>query len=216
MSKYAVVDLEMCNVPRSRRHLFNCANELIQIGAVLLDDNLEIVDTFQTYISPEFGILDSFIENLTGITPDDLRDAPKAQEALRAFGEWLPEDVTFVSWSNNDERQIRKEMEAKGIVNPKVNRGKEFWTDCQIMFADKLTTRKHYRLSEALVIADIDFDENIHNALIDAQNTALLFAKLTLTPDFELIDGFVAEGEEAETLTCNPFAEFFKRYGYVS
>ena len=216
MSKYAVVDLEMCSVPRSMQELFNCRNELIQIGAVLLDENLEITDTFQTYISPEFGRLTPFIENLTGITAADLEGAPKAAEALEAFGNWLPEDVTFVSWSDNDERQIRKEMEAKDICNPRVNRGKECWVDCQIMFADKLETRKHYRLSEALVLANIDFDENIHNALIDAQNTALLFSRLTLDPDFELIEGFVAEGEESESLTYNPFADFFKKYGYVS
>ena len=216
MSKYAVVDLEMCSVPRSMQEVFNCKNELIQIGAVLLDENLEITDTFQTYIAPEFGHLTPFIENLTGITAADLEGAPKAAEAFELFGNWLPDDVTFVSWSDNDERQIRKEMEAKGICNPRVNKGKECWTDCQIMFADKLETGKHYRLSEALVLANIDFDENIHNALIDAQNTALLFARLTLDPDFELIEGFVAEGEESESLTYNPFADFFKKYGYVS
>lgn len=216
MSNYVVVDLEMCNVPKGKREFFNCTSELIQIGAVLLDENLEISDSFLTYISPEFGVLDSFIEKLTGITNENLKDAPKAKEALEAFSNWLPEDVIFVSWSENDERQLRKEAEAKGICVPKVNKGKEFWTDCQIMFAEKLETRKHYRLSEALVIANIDFDEHIHDALIDAQNTALLFAKLKLNPDFELIAGFVAEGEECETLTFNPFAQFFEKYGYVS
>ena len=38
MCKYVIVDLEMCNVPSGeRREWLNCNNEIIQIGAVLLD-----------------------------------------------------------------------------------------------------------------------------------------------------------------------------------
>ena len=39
-------------------------------------------------------------------------------------------------------------------------------------------TQKVYRLSEALAITDIFYDENAHNALVDAQNTADLFVKM--------------------------------------
>ena len=65
--KYVIIDLEMCNVPRSKRSKkYCCRNEIIEIGAALIDENLKIVDTFQTYVSPEFGVLDDFINNLTG------------------------------------------------------------------------------------------------------------------------------------------------------
>ena len=43
MSSYVVVDLEMCRVPKGMiREMFGSGNELIQIGAVLLDDSLEM------------------------------------------------------------------------------------------------------------------------------------------------------------------------------
>lgn len=54
MSSYIIMDLEMCRTPKGtkRDNLF-LKNELIQIGAVLLDDNYEEVDTFMTYVSPQ-------------------------------------------------------------------------------------------------------------------------------------------------------------------
>ena len=36
---------------------------------------------------------------------------------------------------------------------------------------------KKYKLSEALSIADISYDDGAHDALVDAKNTARLFAK---------------------------------------
>ena len=62
MSKYVIVDLEMCNVPKGiKRDAYNWRNELIQIGAVVVDEALNITDEFMTLVSPEFGVIDNFI-----------------------------------------------------------------------------------------------------------------------------------------------------------
>ena len=51
MNQYVVVDLEMCKVHYSnRKKEFHGANETIQIGAVLLNENYEVVDEFNTYV----------------------------------------------------------------------------------------------------------------------------------------------------------------------
>ena len=47
MSKYVVYDLEMCKVPKGvKREEFGCRQELIQIGAVLLDEEYNTIDSF--------------------------------------------------------------------------------------------------------------------------------------------------------------------------
>ena len=98
MGKYVVYDLEMCRVPRGeKRELFGARQELIQIGAVLLDDAYDQVDTFMTFATPRFGELDEFIQNLTGITPADLADAPSTEEALESFLAWIPDDAVLES-----------------------------------------------------------------------------------------------------------------------
>ena len=179
MCNYAVVDLEMCKVPYgARKGKIHLTNETIQIGAVLLNEELEIVDKFVTYVSPEYGFIDTYINKLTGIGRNDVSNAPTIEVALNAFVKWLPRETKVVSWSNNDKLQIKHEVESKGIQISELEEILETWIDCQKTFADKMHNQRCYRLSEALVAADIDYEDGAHDGLVDAYNTALLFAKM--------------------------------------
>lgn len=210
MSKYVIVDLEMCNVPKGlNRDAFNPKSELIQIGAVVVDESLEITDEFMTLVSPEFGVIDNYIEKLTGISRKDVQGAPRAKEALEMFMCWLPTDATLVSWSENDEYQIRKETEAKGIVVEGLDDYFDGWIDCQEMFREKMNAQKRYRLSEALIIADIDFDEGEHDALVDARNTARLFTKMEREPVLSLSPYYC---HQAEDTISSPFADLLAKW----
>lgn len=187
MSCYAVVDLEMCNVPSNvRKNKYHFAKETIQIGAVLLNESLEIVDQFATYVSPEFGFIDSFIKRLTGIGRHEVSNAPNMEEALRRFANWLPEDVTVVSWSDNDKTQILHEIKGKDIHIEGIDRLFEGWIDCQKIFSERLNSKKCYNLTEALNIANINYQDGAHDGQVDAYNTALLFVKMENEEELQL------------------------------
>lgn len=205
MSSYAVIDLEMCKVQGIKRNEFRHNHELIEIGAVLLNEKLEPADEFMTYISPQFGVIDPFIHKLTGISRADVANAPHAKEALEAFAEWLPDDTIIVSWSESDKHQIMTELEHKNISIPRLESYFETWTDCQKTFSEKMDSPKVYRLSEALIISDIPFEDGAHDALIDARNTAMLFAKMQKEPKLKLSSYYTAG--ESKTDSYNPFAE---------
>lgn len=210
MSRYVVVDLEMCNVPKGiKREVYNWRNELIQIGAVLVDESLNIIDEFMTLVSPEFGAIDNFIEKLTGISRKAVQGAPKIKEALEMFVNWLPNDAVLVSWSENDENQIRKEIEAKNIIVEGLDNFLDNWIDCQKTFGEKMNAQKNYKLSEALIIADIDYDEGEHDALVDAKNTAQLFIKMEREPVL-ILNPYYSNHKEEETY--NPFAALLANY----
>ena len=49
---YLVIDLEMCRVPKLYRSKYKYANETIQIGAVLLDDEFKRIATLCQYVHP--------------------------------------------------------------------------------------------------------------------------------------------------------------------
>lgn len=214
MSKYVIVDLEMCKVPNGlKRQKYRNASELIEIGAVLLDDTYEIIDRFKTYVSPQYGEIDSYIQKLTGITKADTANAPSAENALKLFVNWLPEDAILVSWSDNDEKQIRKETELKNIEIPGLKKYLDNWEDCQKTFGEKMNSPKKYRLSEALIIADIDYDENIHDGLVDAENTAMLFAKMKRGPKLKLISCYMTEEEDNTMYT--PIAVLLGNFSYA-
>lgn len=209
MCKYAVVDLEMCHVPQIKRtEQFNYASELIQIGTVLLDENYNKIDEFVSLVAPEFGFITPYIEKLTRISRKSVCNAPSTTQALELFAEWLPEDTVFVSWSENDERQIRQEFEGKNISIPKLNALMDNWIDCQKTFSEKMDSPKNYRLSEALNIADICYEDGAHDALVDAQNTAMLFKKMETEHEFKVSAYYSTE--KNLTPSYSPFAELLK------
>ena len=206
--QYIVLDMEW-NQPwpgsyASKRVLpVKFRGEIIQIGAVLVNESLEITDEFMTYVSPEFGVMTAFIEELTGITKADLEGAPRVREALERFLEWMPEDSILVTWSESDAAQIRGETEEKGIVIEGLDYYLDNCEDCQLTFGERMNAQKTYRLSEALIIANIDYDENIHDALVDARNTAQLFIKMELEDEL-VLTSYSSEGEDDPS--DNPFA----------
>ncbi len=212
MKYHVVVDLEMCVIPKSlRTKEYHWANETIQIGAVLLDENYEIVDSFNTYVSPQMGRLSTYITNLTGIRAENVKNAPKMEEALNQFAEWIPQgDVEIVSWSDNDQKQIQCELDGKGIENERIRELLDNWNDCQVTFSEKMKSDRRYSLSEALIATGI-YQEGIeHDGYYDAYNTARLFAKMKTEEDFTLSDIYErAHDDKKEGLTFS-LGDIFK------
>ena len=87
---YLVIDLEMCRVPRDYRNkAYHYAYETIQIGAVLLNEEFKQVGTIREYVHPEHGVIDPFIEKLTGIKNSQVKKAPCIGEALVHMIDWI-------------------------------------------------------------------------------------------------------------------------------
>jgi len=213
MSRYVIVDLEMCMIPACNRTPNRILkNELIQIGAVLLDEDLEVAETYMSYVSPEFGAIDPFIQRLTGITRSDTANAPNAADALSDFVEWLPDDAVLVSWSKSDEQQIRNEIKCKSIHVPGLDKYLDTWIDCQETFGEKMDTARTYKLSEALIISGIDYIDGEHDALVDARNTAMLFAKMEREPEFQLSPFYFGSSDNVPS--NNPFAALLGKISF--
>lgn len=196
--KYVVIDLEMCKVPKGCRCKdYKWAQETIEIGAVLLNEEFEVIDRFDTFVRPRYGRVDHFIENLTGINERDLKEAPFFEEAIDSFTEWIPVgDVSCVSWSMSDSDQIERELIAKGHSNSKMIELLTTWIDCQKIFDDRLELCRPSKLEEALILADIYPEGNMHNGLSDAHNTAILFRKLEGCDELVLNETYQAATKE--------------------
>lgn len=55
---YLVIDLEMCRVPKHyRSKTYKYAHEIIQVGAVLLDEAYEVIGRINQYVHPEHGVM---------------------------------------------------------------------------------------------------------------------------------------------------------------
>ena len=204
MCKYAIIDLEMCRVPKHNRARYHYSSEIIQIGAVLLNDEFQVADSINLYVKPEFGFIDDYIKKLTGIEKKNVIDSFMIKESIKEFLSWINEyeDVKIVSWSMSDRRQIQHELEEKNVQLPAFDSLYETWIDAQQMFGEMMGTERKYKLFEALVAGDIVTEGRDHDGLCDAYNTALLFAKMKTEPEFQFNDYYaMARKEETEGLT---------------
>ena len=115
--QHIMIDLEMNKIEKQWRGKNKLSSELIEIGAVRMDDHFEVVDTYQSYVKPEFGTMDAVIIDLTGITDDKVKDAPGFAEAMDDFTEWIgPGETQFYSWSMSDIRQFQHDMGHENVA----------------------------------------------------------------------------------------------------
>ena len=188
---YLVIDLEMCRVPRDyRSKRYKYASETIQIGAELLDEEFKRIGTLSQFVHPEYGVIDYFIENLTGIKNGQVKHAPRLQEALLHMLNWIGDrEYKVYAWSGSDRAQILHEIKAKNIVDEKIASFMEEsrWVDYQDIFMKRYEMSRKMSLEEALGRADIDPEGRFHDGLNDAVNTGLLIEKLELNPDYQLV-----------------------------
>lgn len=201
---HLVIDLEMCKVPKHyRTSNYNHANEIIQIGAVLLDENFEIIKKINQYVRPKYGVLDHFITNLTGIENHKIKNAPLLEEVLLYMQDWLGEcEYKIYAWSPSDYSQLKHEIVSKNITGGRINEfmNVERWIDYQQVYGKRFDIPRSVSLEEALVCCNIDVDGRLHDGLDDAANTAKLIKLLEQNPDFVLCQNEIFKEKEEEPL----------------
>ncbi|MCD7882241.1 MAG: exonuclease domain-containing protein [Lachnospiraceae bacterium] len=185
--KHVVVDLEMNPLAKeykSEREI--CRNEIIQIGAVLLDEDYIEIGTFSTLVKPQFNAcIERNIQRLTKIQTEMVQNAPAFEEAIEMFLSWcqsVNDEITVYQWSESDCLQLMRELELKHI-RPDLAKGLTslVFQDLQKEFGDTLGVSRALSLKDAVMYAGEDFSGIAHNALYDARNTAALL-RITRVP----------------------------------
>lgn len=186
--KYIVVDLEMNPIRKKDPARRITKSEIIEIGACMLDDDLNEVASFKTFVRPEYSDrVNGNITALTGITSSMVEDAPTFSEAIRLFSSWatsFKDEIAIYSWSDNDYRQVREEMLLKSYIPSEAEKIvlEREWTDFQNEFITKLHFERAISLKTALEISSVRVVGREHDALVDAKNTASLL-KVFRDPD---------------------------------
>lgn len=170
--KYCVIDLEATCWDRNDPNLQ--PHEIIEIGAILLDENYEYINEFDQFIKPRNNpILSEYCKDLTSITQNDTDNAPTLKAAIIKLTEWLgsSENVIFCSWGYFDKDQLLKECDAHMIDYP-------FNTDhinIKEQFSKIMERTKKMGLQKALRILNIPFNGTPHRGIDDAKMIAKVF-----------------------------------------
>lgn len=200
MAKRVVIDLEMCRVQK----LYRCkrypyATEIIQIGAVMLDEANEIVSEFSSYVKPEYGVVDNFIRQLTGIREKDVKSAQPLCDVVRRLLEWIGKnEVLFYSWSDTDYHQLKKELMLKAVDVKEYDSlaDQDNWVDYQLVFEERFKFGRVLSLKDALFYVDLDPEGRLHDGLADAYNTAKIIATLDTNPEKKFLADRIRQSEQ--------------------
>ena len=144
-------------------------DRIIEIGAVILKNGQE-VDRFQTFVDPERP-LEKKIVDLTGITDDMLKGAPKIEEVLPKFLDFIGGRVLVAHNSDFDTGFIRAECARLGYEYNYTA------ADTLILSQNLLSHLNKFKLNivaNALSLPDF----NHHRAADDAMTCGLVMAHL--------------------------------------
>lgn len=154
-------------------------NEIIEIGAVKLDEENRKLDSFQTYVKPQYSDIPYRITQITGITKKTVEKAPQYAEAMEQFADWIGSDVRsrFYTWSTSDQNVILREADLKEF--PLHDMFYAHWVDLQRIHQRMYGFTRPMNLTNALGSMQIYFEGTEHGALADARNTAEILCNLS-------------------------------------
>ncbi|MEK6234516.1 MAG: exonuclease domain-containing protein [Planctomycetales bacterium] len=175
---YLIVDLEAtCS---DRGEIPHREMEIIEIGAVMQSSRtFEIEAEFQTCVFPvRHSDLTDFCTQLTGITQQEVDQAPPFADALAAFQQWMRPfpDALFCSWGDFDRNQFRQDCEHHGLDYPFPPEHMNIKAE----FARSLNLRREVGFAKALHRLGMKFEGSHHRGLDDAKNIARIARRLCI------------------------------------
>lgn len=187
--KHIMIDLEMNSINKNNTEVRNfLKREIIEIGAVMMDEDFNIINQLNVYIKPQFNPIAEKIEELTGISNERVLKSKGFNDAMKEFIEWIGDDNAIIySWSEHDLNQMKKECAYKEFQEERMKKLFDQWVDFQSEFGKLLGIEKKISLSYALGAAELSFEGREHNALDDAMNTAHILQLSRNKTEFEKV-----------------------------
>lgn len=177
--QYIVMDLEWNNTYAKKANGY--INEIIEIGAVKLDSDLESVDTFSCIIRSQIGKkLRGSVKRLTHLTNDDISAGVPFTKAFSMFRKWIGSDESVIfTWGDGDIRVLLENF--KYLNGIKVIPFLDKYCDLQKAFQRDHKSAKGQQtgLLAAAEMLGIDPEMYIHHrALGDSMLTADILKKI--------------------------------------
>ncbi len=204
---YIILDMEWDSAyhPLYKRFV----NQILQIGAVKLDSQFNIVDTFDVTIKSSISKrLSKRFTDLTGITKEMMLNGTLLFDAVSRYNAWIGEDTVTMTWSNSDLFTILENQRylLKG-VSFKIDK----YLDLQRYIQGEMALLGHECKSQialgnaAEILGITTQGYELHNAKDDSLLCAALLKKYYCKKRFEMMIKDTSNPEFYRRLCYKPF-----------
>ncbi|MEK3881413.1 ATP-dependent DNA helicase DinG [Paenibacillus sp. PL2-23] len=162
--KFAVLDLETTG--------HGAEDDILQVGAVIVNEQLDIVETYSSFVKPTVPI-PAFITGLTGITEETVKDAPELSDVLLELIPLLDDAVLVAHNVGFDAGFLNQALDRCGYM-AFTGRRLDTVELLRIMYPS-ITTYQLGAVAEQFGIGE----HRHHQADSDAMATALIFIQMT-------------------------------------
>ena len=195
-AEFCIVDIET-NGSKIEKH------QIIEIAAVKVK-NGKIIDKFETLV--QTAEINPHITELTGISVDDTKEAPKLNEVLIKFKLFLGDSIFIAHDVKFDYGFISKSLQKIGLA-PLLNRSL-----CSLALAERTITSYRYALSYLNDTLNLNPNPRHHRAMSDVMTTYGLFllSLENIPEEIKSVEDLVRFSKEAPRLKRPKFDPLLK------
>lgn len=178
---YIVVDLEWNQSPQGKKYeIKEIPFEIIEIGAVRLSQDLNVIDEFDRVVRPQlYKELHFKTQEIITMGMKDLQLGDHFTNVIEDFLNWCGDDFVFCTWGSTDLIELQRNMKYYNVKNP--FKMPLIFYDIQklfsILYDDGKSRTALQNAAEFLNIMNGEY----HKAINDASYTAQIMKKM----DFE-------------------------------
>ena len=173
------IDLEATCWREEQKDCMMQIMETIEIGAVIVDNKMDVVSEFNMFIQPVLNpTLSKYCKDLTHIKQSDVNEAHIFPFVWDKFNNWIGEynPKKFVSWGDYDNKQLRKDCLLHRVEMFNIPH-----TNIKQVVLDKYgITSKRKGMDHIMKKVGMEFVGTRHRAIDDVKNMIILLKKVAV------------------------------------
>lgn len=156
--------------------------EIIEIGAVKLNENYEIIDKFSQLIKPQiYHTMHRVTADLIHLQMKELKNGKDFSIVMEEFREWCGNDFIFATWGPLDLLELQRNMTYYEL-QPLADGPIKFYDVQKLFSIGSMKEKTRKTLEFAIDYFNIEKDIPFHRAFSDAYYTSKVFVKIA-NPD---------------------------------
>ena len=176
---YIVFDLEWNQGPHRSEPHEEPTFEIIEIGAVKLNQEFQIIDNYQSLVKPQlYDTMHRYTAEIVNLDMKDLQKERCFKEVTEEFLKWCGDDFIFCIWGVQDLTEFQKNMDYYHMEP--LSKGPIKYYDVQKLYSLACEDGKARTSLSGVVEAENMMEEEVpfHRAYEDAYYTARIFNRI--------------------------------------